>query len=300
LDACGDEDDDDRLDGLAVVGGGVGEVVGEGEEGDDEEVGKGADALTSPEREEAAEHEDGEGRCLEEVGDGGGLVPKELGGEAPEAGPKSERAATRGGDEVEGMVLDVEKRERVFFGEEGGLAEGEEAVHLGWVAGGVGPSGVGLGGVAVVAGVELEPEAVADRAKDVQDAEVADGPGRDDGEESEGGDETVAEPGAVSLPEVACGEGEQKKKDEGDRGVGQQREAGEQAEGEPWPEADAGSEAEGYGEAGGEEEGSEGVVPDAVGGEVDAEGIEDPDPAGEVCGASVQGALSAEYRWGCR
>ena len=61
--------------------------------------------------------------------------------------------------------------------------------HLVGVAGGMGPGGVGFVGVAVVAGVELQPEAVAHEEAGMHHALVAQHPGRADGDKGEGGEE---------------------------------------------------------------------------------------------------------------
>ena len=66
----------------------------------------------------------------------------------------------------------------------------------------MGPAGVGLEGVAVIAGVKLEPEAIANGEESVQGAVVADSPGGEDGEESEQRDDAVAEPWATDLADL--------------------------------------------------------------------------------------------------
>ena len=153
----------------------MGDVVRDGEDGDEHQVGQEGGAIESPETANAAEHEEGHEADLEDVADLVGLLVKLLGGDAPEAGPVIEDAADGLVDHELRMGADVVDGERVFFLEEAGFTEGEPLPHFSGNAGGVGEAGIKRGVAAVVV-VKLEPEIVADGAENAEGAVVANGP----------------------------------------------------------------------------------------------------------------------------
>ena len=140
---------------MAVVHGGVGEVVGEREEEDGGEVGKVLAVVVLAPAVQAAEHKEAEEKVEGDAGEVEGLVVEVGGGEGPEAGPEAEDAAGGGGGNEGGVVGGEVEGQGAFLGEVGDFAHLNIFLEFDWVGGGVGEGGIGFGGVAVVAGVEL-------------------------------------------------------------------------------------------------------------------------------------------------
>ena len=127
---------------------------------------------------QAANHEEEQEEAEGDVGQVHGLELEVGRAEGPEAGPEADDAADRGDSEESWMMVYEVEGEIALLGHVGDLAKLLIPGHLDWVAGGVDPGRVGCGGIAVVAGVELEPEAIAHEEAGVHDALIA-GPSRE-------------------------------------------------------------------------------------------------------------------------
>ncbi len=285
--ADGDEDDDHGLEGLAVVHGAVREVVRERKDEDGEQVGHGGGRALVPEAAEAAEESPYEKEAEGEVGDVEGFVFEVAGAEGPVTGPEANDAVNRGTDELNVVVGEEGDCQLVLLRDVGRFPKGLVGLHLRGVRGRMGPGRVRLGFVAVVAGVELDPEAVADKEAIVERVVIAQVPRGADGEEGDGGEDALALPGSVDAPDLVHGDEEQQGQHGEDGRIAKHGDGVERAEAGPG-EVAAEVQLLGDEEAGGEEQGGKGVVPDAVGGEVDGEGVDGPGDDGDAGDAGVE------------
>ena len=97
----------------------------------------------------------------------------------------------------------------------------------------------------------------------------------------------------LTVETLKHGDEEQDGQDGEDGGIGEDGEAVEEAEADPC-EGAAEVQFLGEDEAAGEEQGGEGVVPDAVRGEVDGEGVDGPGEGDDAADAAVQRVADEE------
>src|SRR6185437_661429 len=187
-------------------------------------------------------------------------------------------------------------RQILRSGEVANLSQRLELLHLGWIAGRMGPAVVGFEGVAIVSCPALQPEVVADWCQSMKCPVVANCPRREDDDQTESRDEGASKPFFPAPPDGKGRKDQKYGKERQDGRVRERSDAVQQAESQPCEQARLVMKLLRQPETGGEEQARQCVIPDPGSGKINGKRIKSPGPGSKRRGPDTKGIFSTEVK----